>query len=53
MQDRPPAPAAARIGAVLDLGLPIVRALAAGAGGTVRLAPSGRGAAFEVVLPAA
>jgi len=43
----------ARAAGGTGMGLPIVRALAAGAGGTVRLAPSGRGAAFEVVLPAA
>ena len=35
------------------MGLPIVRALVSGAGGSVRLAPSPHGAAFEVVLPAA
>ena len=34
------------------MGLPIVRALAVGAGGTARLAPSARGASFEVDLPA-
>ena len=33
--------------------LAIVAALAASAGGTVRLAPSERGAAFELDLPAA
>ena len=35
------------------MGLPIVRGRAAGAGGSVRRAASGRGAVFEVVLPAA
>ena len=43
----------ARAAGGTGMGLPIVRALATGVGGTVRLAPSERGAVFEVLLPAA
>ena len=43
----------ARAAGGTGMGLPIVRALATGVGGSVRLAPSECGAVFEVLLPAA